>query len=168
MIYRMFNLESDYPMIYSWWKTHNSKIIEPDLIPPFGIVIEDGEPVLASFMFLGGNAVAQIAWSVSNPTSSPAKRGRALLFAIDTLETMANKAGCRSIITMSSEPGLTKAFQRRGFTKMQPHDFLVKEHGGQNTKFNGGIFCRGKALPGDAPMGNEVGDSGASGEPAST
>ena len=156
MDFRIFEKDRDYPTLYGWWKRHNAAVIEPFLLPEFGVMVsQDGKPVLASFLYTSTCGAAMIGWTVSDPDTGAVTRVKAMETAYNALEELAKGFGVRQVMAFSSEPGLTKFMMKRGYGKFIPHDFLSKNIGADPREIEaGGLFDHG--LRGDEALSSDA------------
>lgn len=128
MIAKLYEHRKHFREVYRWWKIHRNTPLDIGSLSEVGVTIWEGETMLAcTWVFLGrGSTVAQLGWSVSNPDISMRTAYEAVQESIARALILAKDNGCNRAITMSSSKGLTRVFQKAGFTKQIPHDMLVR------------------------------------------
>lgn len=140
-----FEKDLHYPLVYAWWKKHNNAVLSPTLLPKNGVlVLEDEVPVLANWIYDTDSKLTMIGWTVSNPESGPRTRVRALEYSVRVLEEAARDSGYEHIISFASPGAMIKLMERNGFTKLEHHEFLLKDIGKYGHRIS--------ALRGDQPL----------------
>jgi hypothetical protein len=115
-----------YGLLTSWWKQHGHPEMKFSVLPPTGILVNDGKPLVASFLYLWpGTSAAQIAWTTTNPDSGLKQRHLAVNKAVDTLLDIARSNGKTDIICFSSSSGLTKLISKKGLNPGSAHTLLA-------------------------------------------
>lgn len=122
-----YDQKKHFPLVFKWWRKHRGVSVDINAISPVGLVAYAGEdPLAIAWLFLSNSKLAQIGWPVTNPDSPLAMKSEAVELLIEALGLLAKNCGYKRLITFSSSNGLTRKFEKQGFTKMMPHDVLIK------------------------------------------
>lgn len=126
--------EKHYPIYEKWWTDRNQVAPTRGMLSPIGlIVLDNSEPIAMTFCFVAAEtSLANISFTATRPNLGPKQRIMAVMFLLHQADKTLRDAGCEFIHTYSSEPGLTKLFQRMGYVAQKPHTFLLKTIGGNN------------------------------------
>ena len=124
---RNYDEQSDYRLAQKWWMQYNTAYLERHLLPPTGLVaMKEGQPIAMVWIYLSNSKVAQVAWMVSDPNIGPKLKVAAMVKMMDMAEGLARSNGYKSVQIFSDRSAWSKVSQGLGFTKMRPHEFLVK------------------------------------------
>lgn len=119
--------EDDYAIAHGWWTEYGRGHLEHYLLSPLGCVIMQGEkPLAMGWIYLTNSFFAQLGWVVTNPKIGPKTKAAALLRMFFMGEELIKRHGFKAIQMLSDQPTLTKIAIACGWTKMVPHDFLVR------------------------------------------
>lgn len=124
---KLYEPRKHFTLVYGWWKAHRNSSLDLDSLSGSGLVAyQDEKPVAAAWLFMSNGKVAQIGWPVVNPDSGMKQKTEAITLLIQGLSQLAKDQGYTRMMTFSSSSGLTRKFQKEGFTKLIPHDLLIK------------------------------------------
>lgn len=113
---RMFHVEHDYPLVSSWWTAHHWPSVPPGMLPKTGFVVEDEtQGYCAGFLYRTDSGFGLLEWVVSNPHSPWEKRSLAIDLLIAKLLERAKELGMEAVLSMTSNSGLLKRYERAGF-----------------------------------------------------
>lgn len=115
MIARDFDFEKDYEMICGWWDKHGWSRIQPEQLPQSGVVIEDGNPIVACFLYNTDSTIGWIEWMVSDPDSNVHHRREAIMMAIKYLKAKAKELGLKHLFTSAHNKHLIEKFKESQF-----------------------------------------------------
>lgn len=118
---------ADYEIAHEWWRAHGRGHLEQYMLSPLGLVVEDGGvPIAMGFVYFTNSFFSQLGWCVTKPGLGPKARTAALVRLYLSAENLARLHGYKAIQMLSDQPTLTKLALGCGWTKMTPHDFLVR------------------------------------------
>jgi len=116
----------DYATAHAWWMKYNRGHLEQKHLSPFGLVVEDTEPIAMGWLYMSNADITQLGWVVTNPDVGPKRKMAALLRLFIVAEEFVRSYGFTSIQMMSDSPVLSKVSQWLGWQKLRPHDFMLK------------------------------------------
>lgn len=124
IVCRSFKLDSDYPLIFNWWKKRGVQPQEPDFLPPTGFVLEhNGEKLCAGFLFKTDAKIAVIGHMVSNPeVTNKEIRSQAIDLLIQRLIHEARYYGFRAVSCSSNVDRLNLRYESFGFVKSDENE----------------------------------------------
>ena len=116
--------ESDYEILTDWWKAWGWPVIVKDMLPDNGtggIMIEnEGENVVAGFLYWSNSKMVWLDWIISNPKTNRDIRQEAIKKLILTAEHMTKEAGSKYMMSISRSnsllwsPFICWYYRRRG------------------------------------------------------
>lgn len=111
--------ESDYDLLSQWWIDWGWTPIEKERLPEEGVggvmVEQDGNPIIAGFMYWTNSKVVILDYIISNKKSTSITRQKALQSLIVTVEDMVEAAGCKYLFSFSQHEGLIKTHKKLGW-----------------------------------------------------
>ena len=112
--------ESDYEILTDWWKAWGWPVIVRDMLPDNGtggIMIEnEGENVVAGFLYWSNSKMVWLDWIISNPKTNRDIRQEAIKKLILTAESMTKEAGSKFMMSISRSNSLLKIHKELGWT----------------------------------------------------
>ena len=112
--------ESDYEILSDWWKAWGWPVIVRDMLPDNGtggIMIEnEGENVVAGFLYWSNSKMVWLDWIISNPKTNRDIRQEAIKKLILTAESMTKEAGSKFMMSISRSNSLLKIHKELGWT----------------------------------------------------
>ena len=112
--------ESDYEILTDWWKAWEWPVIVKDMLPDNGtggIMIEnEGENVVAGFLYWSNSKMVWLDWIISNPKTNRDIRQEAIKKLILTAESMTKEAGSKFMMSISRSNSLLKIHKELGWT----------------------------------------------------
>ena len=112
--------ESDYEILTDWWKAWEWPVIVKDMLPDNGtggIMIEnEGENVVAGFLYWSNSKMVWLDWIISNPKTNRDIRQEAIKKLILTAESMTKEAGSKFMMSISRNNSLLKIHKELGWT----------------------------------------------------
>lgn len=124
----LWNPRDHFLFVYSWWRARRVGGIDLESLGRQGAMVFQGDkPLAAAWLYLSDCKAAQIGWTVTNPEAGMQLRFDAVEELIRTLSTMAKERGYTRLWNFSSSGGLSRLFEKHGFTRIEQHDFLVKD-----------------------------------------
>jgi len=112
--------ESDYEILTDWWKAWGWPVIVKDMLPDNGtggIMIEnEGENVVAGFLYWSNSKMVWLDWIISNPKTNRDIRQKAIKKLILTAESMTKEAGSKFMMSISRSNSLLKIHKELGWT----------------------------------------------------
>jgi len=116
---RLFDKETDYELLTSWWKGHGWDAVPAAILPKLGVVSkEDGEPVAAAFLYMDNSVgVCWMEWFVANPAASGKAVIRAHRLICAFLKEEALRMDYGVMLTSCKQDSLVRLYERNGFQK---------------------------------------------------
>jgi hypothetical protein len=116
---RSYKTKLDYPYLVQWWKAYKDWIpIEEDFLPETGIMIlEQGIPICAGFIYTSNSKLAWLEWIVADPTSDFQVRDDCLGVLLDELIKLAGELGAKAIFSAVKHERMIKRYGKVGFLK---------------------------------------------------
>ena len=112
--------ESDYEILTDWWKAWGWPVLAKDMLPDSGtggIMIEnEGENVVAGFLYWSNSKMVWLDWIISNPKTNRDIRQEAIKKLILTAESMTREAGSKFMMSISRSNSLLKIHKELGWT----------------------------------------------------
>ena len=122
--------ESDYEILTDWWKAWNWPILVKDMLPDNGtggIMVEnEGENIVAGFLYWSNSKMVWLDWIISNPKTNRDIRQEAIKKLILTAESMTKEAGSKFMMSISRSNSLLKIHKELGWTidKTPSHEMV--------------------------------------------
>ena len=111
--------ESDYEILTDWWKAWDWPILVKDMLPDNGtggIMVEnEGENIVAGFLYWSNSKLVWLDWIISNPKVSRDIRQEAIKKLILTAEHMTKEAGSKYMMSISRSNSLLKTHKQMGW-----------------------------------------------------
>ena len=111
--------ESDWETLSDWWKAWNWPVMAKDMLPDNGtggIMVEnEGENIVAGFLYWSNSKLVWLDWIISNPKVSRDIRQEAIKKLILTAEHMTKKAGSKYMMSISRSNSLLKTHKQMGW-----------------------------------------------------
>ena len=122
--------ESDWETLSDWWKAWNWPVMAKDMLPDNGtggIMVEnEGENIVAGFLYWSNSKLVWLDWIISNPKVSRDIRQEAIKKLILTAEHMTKKAGSKYMMSISRSNSLLKTHEQMGWSvdKKPSHEMI--------------------------------------------
>ena len=122
--------ESDYEILSDWWKAWNWPVMAKDMLPDDGtggIMIEnEGENIVAGFLYWSNSKLVWLDWIISNPNADKKIRKQAIEMLILTAEQMVKDAGSKYMMSISRSNSLLKIHEKIGWSidKTPSHEMI--------------------------------------------
>ena len=122
--------ESDYEILTDWWKAWGWPILVKDMLPDNGtggIMVEnEGENIVAGFLYWSNSKLVWLDWIISNPKVNRDIRQEAIKKLILTAEHMTKEAGSRYMMSISRSNSLLKTHEQMGWSvdKTPSHEMI--------------------------------------------
>ena len=122
--------ESDYEILSDWWKAWGWPVMAKDMLPDDGtggIMIEnEGENIVAGFLYWSNSKLVWLDWIISNPNADKKIRKQAIEMLILTVEQMVKDAGSKYIMSISRSNSLLKIHEKIGWSidKTPSHEMI--------------------------------------------
>ena len=122
--------ESDYEILTDWWKAWDWPILVKDMLPDNGtggIMVEnEGENIVAGFLYWSNSKLVWLDWIISNPKVSRDIRQEAIKKLILTAEHMTKEAGSKYMMSISRSNSLLKTHEQMGWNvdKTPSHEMI--------------------------------------------
>jgi len=122
--------ESDYEILSDWWKAWNWPVMAKDMLPDDGtggIMIEnEGENIVAGFLYWSNSKLVWLDWIISNPNADKKIRKQAIELLILTAEQMVKEAGSKYMMSISRSNSLLKIHEKIGWSidKTPSHEMI--------------------------------------------
>ena len=112
--------ESDYEILSDWWKAWGWPPVVKDMLPDNGtggIMVEnEGENVVAGFLYWSNSKLVWLDWIISNPKINKAIKHEAIKKLILTAESMTKEGGSKFMMSISRSNSLLKIHKELGWT----------------------------------------------------
>ena len=122
--------ESDWETLSDWWKAWNWPVMAKDMLPDNGtggIMVEnEGENIVAGFLYWSNSKLVWLDWIISNPKVSRDIRQEAIKKLILTAEHMTKEAGSKYMMSISRSNSLLKTHEQMGWSvdKTPSHEMI--------------------------------------------
>ena len=122
--------ESDWETLSDWWKAWNWPVMAKDMLPDNGtggIMVEnEGENIVAGFLYWSNSKLVWLDWIISNPKVNRDIRQEAIKKLILTAEHMTKEAGSRYMMSISRSNSLLKIHEKIGWSidKTPSHEMI--------------------------------------------
>jgi len=122
--------ESDWETLSDWWKAWKWPVMAKDMLPDNGtggIMVEnEGENIVAGFLYWSNSKLVWLDWIISNPKVSRDIRQEAIKKLILTAEHMTKEAGSRYMMSISRSNSLLKTHEQMGWSvdKTPSHEMI--------------------------------------------
>jgi hypothetical protein len=122
--------ESDWETLSDWWKAWNWPVMAKDMLPDNGtggIMVEnEGENIVAGFLYWSNSKLVWLDWIISNPKVSRDIRQEAIKKLILTAEHMTKQAGSKYMMSISRSNSLLKTHEQMGWNvdKTPSHEMI--------------------------------------------
>ncbi len=122
--------ESDWETLSDWWKAWNWPVMAKDMLPDNGtggIMVEnEGENIVAGFLYWSNSKLVWLDWIISNPKVSRDIRQEAIKKLILTAEHMTKEAGSKYMMSISRSNSLLKTHEQMGWSvdKKPSHEMI--------------------------------------------
>ena len=111
--------ESDWETLSDWWKAWKWPVMAKDMLPDNGtggIMVEnEGENIVAGFLYWSNSKLVWLDWIISNPKVSRDIRQEAIKKLILTAEHMTKEAGSKYMMSISRSNSLLKTHKQMGW-----------------------------------------------------
>jgi len=112
--------ESDWETLSDWWKAWKWPVMAKDMLPDNGtggIMVEnEGENIVAGFLYWSNSKLVWLDWIISNPKTNRDIRQEAIKKLILTAESMTKEAGSKFMMSISRSNSLLKMHKELGWT----------------------------------------------------
>jgi hypothetical protein len=122
--------ESDWETLSDWWKAWKWPVMAKDMLPDNGtggIMVEnEGENIVAGFLYWSNSKLVWLDWIISNPKASRDIRQEAIKKLILTAEHMTKEAGSKYMMSISRSNSLLKTHEQMGWNvdKTPSHEMV--------------------------------------------
>jgi hypothetical protein len=122
--------ESDWETLSDWWKAWKWPVMAKDMLPDNGtggIMVEnEGENIVAGFLYWSNSKLVWLDWIISNPKVNRDIRQEAIKKLILTAEHMTKEAGSRYMMSISRSNSLLKTHEQMGWSvdKTPSHEMI--------------------------------------------
>ena len=124
---RLWDRNTDYDTVLSWWKGHGCGkgfFVPSRRLPPSGWIVEDddGVPLCISWLYYFRHAAGALMGNVvTNPEADSADRNRALDLLLLRITSEADRNNCEIIFGMTTREGFLRKAAKHGFTQQSKH-----------------------------------------------
>jgi len=115
--------ESDYESILvGWWEDWKWEAPKKDFLPDDGkggiMILDEGIPVCAGFIYTTNSKVAWVDWIISNKNyRKKPRRSEAIKLLVETLTNISKKTGHKYSYALIKHPGLISTYEKLGYIK---------------------------------------------------
>lgn len=119
---RMFDPDTDYPIVEGWWKAHGWSAVPRLMLPKLGVVAfyagDKIEDAAAAWLYMDNSSpVCMLEWMVANPALSATKTVRALKHVCQFLTAEAKHNDYAVMLTTCKQESLAKFHEKQGFAR---------------------------------------------------
>jgi len=126
---RLFDMESDYPLMRKWWTGYGKKTPAKGMLSDTGLVVEYDRPVLMAWLYISNSKLAQIGFIVGDPEVYAGTKIAAISYMCQAAKDLLRRKGIEYVHCYSDQAGLTRALNASGFDILSSHDFLMLKLG---------------------------------------
>jgi len=112
---RVWNRDTDYEMLKSWWEGHGWCSLAVEEIPDTGFIAN--ECAFGCLYIDIHGRFAMMEWVVTDPKASPRLAVKSLNEVIDRLLAMTKEIGVKRVYSVLKHEKLMKLYQKHGFIK---------------------------------------------------
>lgn len=131
---RAVNLEEDYEFLSEWFKSREWHMPPTkEILPQTGWIVDsdEGESLCAGWVYLTNSPIKILEWTVTNPTSLPFKRLKALEYLVKSIENFFGSSGV--LMQFIPDERLVNFYDKRlGFKKSEDAAIMIKVIGEKN------------------------------------
>lgn len=107
-------IKEDYEVVKSWWVKHGGHPVTPDVLPEYGLIIEQ---YCAGWAYKTDSSVALIEWIIANPDTDKQERDTALTILLQKLIDYCKLWGFKNVMTYTASGALAN--------RLLTHDFKI-------------------------------------------
>jgi len=122
--------EKDYNILSEWWKAWGWPVMAKDMLPDNGtggiMIDNEGENIVAGFLYWSNSKLVWLDWIISNPNANKKIRKQAIEMLIFTAEQMVKDAGSKYMMSISRSNSLLKIHKHMGWSvdKTPSHEMI--------------------------------------------
>ena len=122
--------EKDYNILSEWWKAWGWPVMAKDMLPDNGtggiMIDNEGENIVAGFLYWSNSKLVWLDWIISNPNANKKIRKQAIETLIFTAEQMVRDAGSKYMMSISRSNSLLKIHKHMGWSvdKTPSHEMI--------------------------------------------
>lgn len=123
---KLWNKESDYPVLCRWWEQYNWEPVSDVLLPTDGyIASQHNEKLAAGFVYFTNNApLAYADWFITNPNAGAKSKHLALQKVFQKIEEESIKKGCKIITSSVASHSLIKRMTKYHNYEIAGHNIM--------------------------------------------
>jgi hypothetical protein len=111
----VFDWKNHGPVVADWWRAWGWPVMGEEHFPFNGrMILKDGVPVAAGWLFLTDSAWAILEWIVGNPNAAHGERVDAIDLLVEELLRLAKDNGKLEVFSSVNHPTLIDAYRRHG------------------------------------------------------
>jgi hypothetical protein len=116
---KMFELETDYGTVESWWIGHGWPAVPRGVLPRLGVMaLFEGSPVACGWLYMDNSiGVSMLEWMVSNPSANPRHVLKGIKAIVEFLKDQAREMNYTVMLTTCKQESLAKVYEKTGFRK---------------------------------------------------
>lgn len=109
---RFIELDKDYDVISSWWKSYKFPVIPREALPKNGFIIDE---TCAGFIYSTDSSISWLEFVVANPSLSKEERKQGLQKLLLGLTGLAKELGYSIIFSSVNHSSLMERYKEVGF-----------------------------------------------------
>ncbi len=109
----LYNEDKHYNMLKKWYQDHGQQMMDKDLYPKIGLVIND---IVAGFLYQTDSKLGIVENYISDKNSTKEQREEAIIELTGELFKIAKEMGCSTLISFTSNKGLLEKQPSLGYT----------------------------------------------------
>ena len=116
---KMFNRETDYPVVKTWWEGHGWDAVPLAALPKLGVMaILNDKPIASGWLYMDNSVgVSILEWMVANPDANPKSVYRSIKAIIEFLKAQAKEMHYAIMLTTCKQESLAKVYEKNGFLR---------------------------------------------------
>jgi hypothetical protein len=110
-----FSPEQHYEELCRWWREQNWPCVPLSHLPSGWVVLSDGKPACAGFVYFTGTAFCLFEWVTANPEVRHAERTASLDYLFECVRAIVKEAEVKTIFMSVRHAGLMARLEKHGF-----------------------------------------------------
>lgn len=111
---KIFDKQSDYDLVCSWWKEHGWATVPKESLPSTGVLVNN---IVAGWLYKTDSDMAWVEWIISDRKSDKKERKECTKVLIHCLVELGKSEGYTKFFTSTFHPSLTQSYLDSGFIK---------------------------------------------------
>jgi hypothetical protein len=118
-ILKMFDRETDYPIVKEWWEGHGWNAVPLAVLPKLGVMAMLNEkPIASGWLYMDNSVgVSMLEWMVANPDAKPKAVYKSIKTIVEFLKTQAKEMNYTVMLTTCKQESLARVYEKTGFQR---------------------------------------------------